>query len=138
MYFIEIVKNRGETKMKLDLTGQKFNQLTVIEVAEKTPRATFWRCLCDCGTETKVSTNDLTSGHTKSCGCLRRKSNAKDLLGQRFGRLVVWKRAGTVGSRALWRCKCDCGKLTNVRSIDLLSGNTKSCGCLGKHYALNH
>ena len=124
--------------MRLDLTGQKFNHLSVIAIAEKTPRATLWRCRCDCGTETKVATNDLTSGHTKSCGCLKRKSNAKDLKGQRFGRLVVWKRAGTVGSRALWRCRCDCGKLTNVRSIDLLSGNTKSCGCLKEHYALYH
>lgn len=124
--------------MRLDLTGQKFNHLFVIAIAEKTPRATLWRCRCDCGAETKVATNDLTSGHTKSCGCLKRKSNAKDLKGQRFGRLVVWKRAGTVGSRALWRCRCDCGKLTNVRSIDLLSGNTKSCGCLKEHYALYH
>lgn len=98
--------------MRMDLTGQRFSHLSVIEVAEKTPRGTFWRCVCDCGAETIVITNDLTSGHTKSCGCLKRKPHAKDLTGQRFGRLTVWKRAGTVGSRALWRCKCDCGKLT--------------------------
>ena len=125
--------------MRLDLTGQRFNNLTVIEVADKIKnKGTLWRCRCDCGAETTALTNDLTSGHTKSCGCLKHKPNAKDLTGQRFGRLTVWKRAGTVGSRALWRCKCDCGKLTNVRSIDLLSGNTKSCGCLSKHYALGH
>ena len=125
--------------MRLDLTGQRFNNLTVIEVADKIKnKGTLWRCRCDCGAETTALTNDLTSGHTKSCGCLKHKPNAKDLRGQRFGRLTVWKRVGTVGSRALWRCKCDCGKLTNVRSIDLLSGNTKSCGCLGKHYALGH
>lgn len=124
--------------MRLDLTGKQFNHLSVIEIAEKTQRATIWLCRCDCGNETKVSTNDLTSGHTKSCGCLKRKSNAKDLKGQRFGRLVVIKRDGTINRRATWRCKCDCGRRTVVRSIDLLSGNTKSCGCLGKHYALNH
>ena len=125
--------------MRLDLTGQRFNNLTVIEVADNIKnKGTLWRCRCDCGAETTALTNDLTSGHKKSCGCLKRKPNAKDLRGQRFGRLTVWKRVGTVGSRALWRCKCDCGKLTNVRSIDLLSGNTKSCGCLGKHYALGH
>ena len=43
--------------MKMDLTGQKFNHLSVIEIAKKTPRATFWRCKCDCGNETTVSTN---------------------------------------------------------------------------------
>ena len=48
--------------MKMDLTGQRFNQLTVIEKApKKSSRATFWRCICDCGNETTVSTNDLTS-----------------------------------------------------------------------------
>ena len=124
--------------MRLDLTGKQFNHLSVIEVADKTHAGTIWLCRCDCGNETKVATSDLTRGHTKSCGCLKRKSNAKDLKGQRFGRLVVIKRDGTINRCATWRCKCDCGRRTVVKSKDLLSGNTKSCGCLGKHYALNH
>lgn len=125
--------------MKMDLTGQRFNHLTVIERAGKTKKSeTIWRCRCDCGAECTAVTNDLTSAHKKSCGCIKHKSNAKDLIGQVFGRLTVIKRKGTVGSRALWRCRCECGRYTDVRSIDLLSGNTKSCGCLGNHFALYH
>lgn len=122
--------------MKMDLTLQRFNHLTVIERAGKTKKSeTIWHCRCDCGQECTAVTNDLTSGHKKSCGCIKSRSNAKNLLGQTFGRLTVIKRKGTIGSRALWRCRCECGKYTDVRSIDLLSGNTKSCGCLGKHKA---
>ena len=55
----------------------------------------------------------------------------KNLVGQKFGRLTVVeldkskKRNGTY-----WLCKCDCGNTSIVRSDSLISGNTKSCGCL--------
>lgn len=81
--------------MKIDLTGQTFNNLTVIRKAdEQDGQKTLWVCRCICGTETKASTTELKSGHKKSCGCRKRKSNAKDLTGQRFGRLTVIKRNG--------------------------------------------
>lgn len=117
--------------MKYDLTGQKFHNLTVIKKAdEQNGQKTMWICRCDCGNETKASTSDLRNGHKKSCGCRKKRPNAKDLTGQRFGRLTVIKRNGTnQHRRAIWRCKCDCGKYTNVNAPDLLSGNTKSCGC---------
>lgn len=125
--------------MRIDLTGQKFNSLTVVEIAGKTKdKSTIWKCRCDCGAETTAITNELTSGHKKSCGCLKHKSNAKDLTGKRFGRLTVLKRVGTINRRAIWQCRCDCGKKTDVRSIDLLNGNTKSCGCMHNHFALYH
>lgn len=55
----------------LDLTGQRFGKLTVIEFAGHAPnRKTLWKCKCDCGNETLVKTNALRSGDTKSCGCL--------------------------------------------------------------------
>ena len=63
-------------------------------------------------------------------------SKAKDLTGQRFGKLVVVKRAGskkTKGGviRATWWCQCDCGSpLKEIKSTSLLMGHTKSCGCL--------
>ena len=53
-----------------DLTGLKFNKLTVIEkaTANKYSQAR-WRCKCDCGNESIVVTQKLTSGRTKTCGC---------------------------------------------------------------------
>lgn len=54
-----------------------------------------------------------------------------DLVGQRFGRLVVQSKFGSVKQKVVWICICDCGKETRVPSAMLRSGNTKSCGCLG-------
>lgn len=58
-------------------------------------------------------------------------SNVKDITGQRFGRLVAIKSIGSnKHKQRIWECICDCGKTTNVYTALLLSGNTKSCGCL--------
>lgn len=58
-----------------------------------------------------------------------------DLSGRRFGRLIAIQRLPTrikpSGQKySVWACRCDCGKETVVRMIDLKTGNTKSCGCL--------
>lgn len=54
----------------------------------------------------------------------------KDLTAQRFGKLVVISRVAHVkGQRARWLCLCDCGTLTEVRSWNIASGGTSSCGC---------
>jgi|APSaa5957512622_1039677.scaffolds.fasta_scaffold03105_7 hypothetical protein len=54
-----------------------------------------------------------------------------DLTGQKFGRLTVIKIAGKNKHRKiLWACKCDCGNEKVIVGSKLLSGHTKSCGCL--------
>lgn len=55
--------------MKKELKGQKFNRLTVVEWDKEKSK---WACKCDCGNPNKVyvASNKLTTGHTKSCGCL--------------------------------------------------------------------
>lgn len=56
-----------------------------------------------------------------------------DLTGMVFGRLKVIEQNGRTSDRhILWKCKCECGKFTNVSSRELRSGKTKSCGCLQK------
>lgn len=58
-------------------------------------------------------------------------SRIRDLKGQRFGKLlVVSKGDNDKNHRATWNCKCDCGKITNVKSANLISGRTNSCGCI--------
>ena len=58
---------------------------------------------------------------------------AKDLTGQRFGRLVVLYRVKPVGivkmTSAWWRCKCDCGTEFATMTNSLSRGMTVSCGC---------
>lgn len=62
-------------------------------------------------------------------------SRVQDLKDQRFGRLLVVAFAGVrlrpKGSRAIWRCLCDCGQTTTVLAQVLKSGDAKSCGCQG-------
>jgi hypothetical protein len=59
-----------------------------------------------------------------------------DLVGRRFGKLIVCSFAGTEreifskGTAAVWNCKCNCGENKFVRSKHLRSGLVKSCGCL--------
>ena len=57
-----------------------------------------------------------------------------DLTGRRFGRLIVLKRIDkrSKNRHIMYLCKCDCGSNSEIRSEGLLSGNTKSCGCLLK------
>ena len=62
--------------MKLiDLTGQKFNRLIVIQRSEHNTNQgkPKWVCQCDCGNMVEVSSSDLKSENTKSCGCLNRE-----------------------------------------------------------------
>ena len=58
--------------MKLiDMTGQVYERLTVIEQAGRNKRGqALWRCACECGNECITTGVYLRSGHTKSCGCL--------------------------------------------------------------------
>lgn len=66
--------------MKLvDITGKRFNRLTVIERAgsDKNGEAT-WRCLCDCGNETVVRGSRLRRGEIRSCGCLGDETRVKN------------------------------------------------------------
>lgn len=61
-----------------DLTGCKFGRLQVLEQAGTDKNShTMWRCKCDCGKETKVSSWNLKKGISKSCGCYR-KERLKD------------------------------------------------------------
>jgi hypothetical protein len=56
----------------------------------------------------------------------------EDLLGQRFGRLVVIGEAEPIGKRkrTAWLCRCDCGIVKPIKAEHLKDGTTKSCGCL--------
>lgn len=54
---------------RMDLTGQKFGKLTVIGFEEVRGKHACWKCKCSCGKISFVTTGNLRSGHTKSCGC---------------------------------------------------------------------
>lgn len=65
-------KNTTKAHNFIDLAGQRFGRLTVIERAPNLrPKVTRWLCRCDCGTEISVVSRYLITGDTRSCGCLK-------------------------------------------------------------------
>lgn len=120
----------------IDLTGQRFGKLVVIEKAEKNKFGQIlWLCKCDCGNETKVISPSLNCGATKSCGCLRKENtgvlnSVDDMIGKRFGKLVVLEKSNSDVNGIKWLCQCDCGNTKIILGKSLRSGRTKSCGCL--------
>lgn len=125
----------------IDLTGQRFGKLVILQKSEEksASHGCVWLCKCDCGKEVLASTSVLNSGKKKSCGCLRTEVNHSrltDLTGQRFGRLVVIEKTFGPNHRTLWHCKCDCGGETFTKPSDLTRGVTKSCGCLSAEHTV--
>lgn len=128
-----------------DRTGERYGNLVVLSfdrtdwVVSKTGKEytrIYFLCKCDCGNEVSVVTNSLTSGNTKSCGCLRNKLNssrADDLTGSTFTRLTAIRRLEGLGS--WWECLCECGKLKAIQAGKLKNGSVRSCGCLQKEHA---
>ena len=62
-----------------DLTGKRFGMLTALKVTSRKNRKAVWKCKCDCGNYTDVVSTYLTSGQTKSCGCLKKKKEKRNL-----------------------------------------------------------
>lgn len=57
----------------IDMVGKKYGRLTVIGFDRLEHHKAYWKCACDCGLTVVVSGNNLRSGNTASCGCLRRE-----------------------------------------------------------------
>ena len=89
-----------------------------------------WRAKCQkCGLERTYKTANIKPERENGGQCPCSKSGIK--IGDKFARLTVLSRDLTkeTGDGIFWNCVCDCGCLTSVRTRDLKSGNTKSCGC---------
>ena len=68
----------------IDLTGQRFGRLVVIErvedyVSPKGHHRPSWLCQCDCGCTKKVTGSALKRHNTRSCGCLHKEMVAKNI-----------------------------------------------------------
>ena len=116
-----------------DLTGLRYGRLTVKKYLGRAKyRMKLWLCECDCGNTVEVRGQNLNSGHTHSCGCIRGQSKLIDITGEVFGRLTVDSFAGKKpgSNTSYWNCICSCGNTTQVRRGSLKTGNTRSCGCI--------
>lgn len=68
----ETVGQRNKDRQTKDITGKRYGKLTAIEPTTK--RASgyiIWKCKCDCGNITYVTSHNLETGITLSCGCIQ-------------------------------------------------------------------
>ncbi len=73
---------------RIDLTGQRFGKLTVLEFVPNDKQHSYWKCKCDCGNITIVQSNSLKKSRTISCGCNKGNSSHK-MSGTRL--YMIWK-----------------------------------------------
>lgn len=144
-----------------DITGSVYNMLTAISPVGFIKGKCVWKFNCQCGNQKNIIGAKLRFGRYKSCGCLRAKileggiplycvnaatvANFKDLSAtkKKFGRLRpidLWTRKKRVCKGKnywvnYWECICDCGNTHIVEGGLLISGKTKSCGCLKSELA---
>lgn len=121
--------------MKLiDLTGQRFGSLIVIERDYSDKKNARWFCQCDCGKIVSKSGQGLRKGESTCCNrrtCPNKKELFENLRGQVFGRLtVIEPTENRINKSVVWRCQCECGNEKMVSAASLKTGKTKSCGCL--------
>lgn len=88
---------------RLDLTGERFGRITVIESVGNIGRYPAWKCRCECGAEFISTTQKLRSGNVRSCGCLK-----KEICGKRFHEYNISKghktaRITNYGYRVLYK-----------------------------------
>lgn len=119
---------KGDYEMIKDI-GEKFGKLTVIDRKREGNR-TYYLCKCECKNEKWIRADQLKSGRIKSCGCSQYEK--EDLVGKRFGRLIVIELCGerAKNGERKFKCKCDCGAELIVNAGSLLDKKRKSCGCL--------
>jgi 5-methylcytosine-specific restriction endonuclease McrA len=138
------LQKESTIKQRLDLTGEVFGRLTVLEFSHiNKNRQTMWRVQCSCGNQKIMGGSTIKNGYILSCGCLNHELESKgcykNLVGQRFGRLLVMERTERrQGRQIIWRCLCSCGKETFVRTGSLTSLWTQSCGCLNRDVITTH
>ena len=118
---------RKPTKRKQSLIGKKFNHLLVLEATEKrSGECIVYKCECDCPnhTITYVSSKELTSGGTKSCGCIARKYQLGDIVNNR--RIIA--DGGMKNKHHYYICEClFCHRIYEALTNTL--DTTFSCGC---------
>lgn len=77
-----------------DISGKKYGRLTPLEmVGQNEQHRALWFCECECGGNIVATTSDITRGHTRSCGCLRKETARKRMTkhGMRYTRLYcIW------------------------------------------------
>lgn len=113
-----------------DITGEKYNMLTVKGFYGKENGKSLWVCQCDCGKEKILSVDRLKK--EKSCGCIKRISNREDLTSYENDDIIVVSFFESRKGQSYWNCKCKkCGEIIQRCSSNIKKG-LAVCKCV--HY----
>jgi 5-methylcytosine-specific restriction endonuclease McrA len=107
----------GETSIA---PGTKFDRLTTISY-----KKSKWTCLCDCGNTIMIKSCALTSGNTKSCGCLNRES-----LTKKAHKLIEGRRKSIpviASARRIWQGYCQRDKEMKIQFDDFYKITQMNC-----------
>jgi hypothetical protein len=117
-------------RIKIDLIGQKFSELTVLQFDESN-RIPHWICKCDCGLEKSICEHGLKRGTVKSCGCRQKKwttemgkRNFRDLTGKVSGKFIV---EGKGIRNNFWICRCNCGGIESFHRKTIMEQTVHRC-----------
>lgn len=131
---------------KINLIGQRFGKLIVIEETDKRKnKSVVWKCQCDCGNIVEYSTKELRSDGIEMCPKCGNTRNphthlTESIIGKKFNHLTVLRETNdrTQGGLKIYECECDCQNHTHVFVAKkyLVNGDTKSCGCTKYKYKI--
>lgn len=87
----------------IDLIGQKYGNLTVLERAPNRGQHVYWKCQCDCGDIKEIRSQHLREGKIKTCT----HCNSNAIINQVFGNWKVIKQTEyKKGDSLLYECEC--------------------------------
>ena len=112
------------SKKFIDLTGKTIGEWYVVKYL----CSRLWLCQCSCGNLGVVEGYSLYTEASKSCG----HTNTKDITGNTYNDLTVLRYLGN----KKYECRCKCGNITEVFRNNLLTSNTRSCGCKTRDYMI--
>lgn len=115
----------GCSHSKENLVGRNFGELTVLSFDGFIKGNPKWICTCSCGSVVSLFENSLRSGR-KHCNSYLHNPN----IGLKYGKLTITPHYISTGRSRKYLCQCDCGNTTYSTISNLISGNTKSCGCM--------
>ena len=138
---------------KIDMTGWVMKEhgvpdskLTIISednTRKSNKGEIYWNCQCECGNIISAKGVRIRAGTTKSCG----KCRAENLIGWKIWEHGVpdsrWEVIGRepfndADGAPIWICQCSCGEIRKLNRSTLLSGASKSCGCLQKELVIKY
>lgn len=119
--------NREPITNRTQYLGKVFNGIKILEKTEKKSSGKIiYKCKCICGNIFECNITDIQSGHTRSCGCLRKKYQIGDIINNREILSISEKKSKS--KSIYYKCKCLlCGNIYDALAHTL--DNTISCGC---------